>query len=101
MQAESPNYRELVAALFADEFAEVEVSVLRRIHAGDFEEWLTALDRSGLFGKDALATIAEQWRADPRLLLDALLSTSGEVARRRWLTAWSALDRPEPLGQIG
>ncbi|WP_194817582.1 hypothetical protein [Nocardia sp. XZ_19_385] len=103
MQAESPNYRESVAALFADEFAEgsVDVSALRRIHAGEFGEWLTALDRSGLFGKDALTTIGDQWRGDPRLLLDALLSDSDDVTRRRWLMAWSALDRPEPLGQIG
>ncbi|GAB2671396.1 hypothetical protein [Nocardia goodfellowii] len=102
MQAESPNHRELIAALFADEFADgVDVAVLRRIHAGEFEEWRSALDRSGLFGKDALATIEEQWRADPEVLLDALLGAVDDVTRRRWLMAWSALDRPEPLGRIG
>ncbi|MFC9892193.1 hypothetical protein ACFVMC_00740 [Nocardia sp. NPDC127579] len=100
---QGPDYRELVAAVFAAEFDEgvVEVAVLRRIHAGQVTEWLEALDRSGLFGRDALATIADQWRADPAVLLDALLSTSDDVTRRRWLMAWSALDRPEPLGRIG
>ena len=103
MQAESPDYRELIAALFADEFPDgvVDVAVLRRIHAGELDEWRTALDRSGLFDKAALATIAEQWRADPGVLLNALLSASDDVTRRRWLMAWSALDRPEPLGRIG
>ncbi|MEV0252004.1 hypothetical protein AB0H76_35840 [Nocardia sp. NPDC050712] len=103
MPVESPRYRELIAALFADEFAEREVDVpeLRRIHAGRFGEWLTALDRSGLFDKDALAAVEAQWRADPAVLLDALLSAADDVTRRRWLLAWSALDRPEPLGQIG
>lgn len=45
--------------------------------------------------------MAEQWRRDPRLLLDALLTDADDVTRRRCLTAWSALDRKPPLTQIG
>ncbi|MGV9615249.1 hypothetical protein [Nocardia xishanensis] len=103
MRVESPDYRELIGALFADEFADgaVDLEALRSIHAGEFGTWLTALDRSGLFGKEALATVAEQWRRDPRVLLDALLADADDVTRRRWLMAWSSLDRQEPLGQIG
>jgi hypothetical protein len=51
--------------------------------------------------KQALAEVAEQWRRDPRLLLDALLTDADDVTRRRCLTAWSALDRKPPLTQIG
>ncbi|WP_067846546.1 hypothetical protein [Nocardia lijiangensis] len=103
MRVESPDYRELIGALFADEFADgaVDLEALRRIHAGEFDGWLSALDRSGLFGKQALATVEEQWGRDPRILLDALLADADDVTRRRWLMAWSGLDRPEPLGQIG
>ncbi|MEV0298182.1 hypothetical protein [Nocardia sp. NPDC050710] len=103
MGSVSPDYRELVAAAFADEIVDgvVDVPLLRRIHAGEFGEWLTALDRSGLFGKDALANLSRQWRDEPAALLDALLSGVDDMTRRRWLAAWSALDRPEPLTQIG
>ncbi|MEU8897094.1 hypothetical protein [Nocardia sp. NPDC048505] len=103
MPVESPRYRELVAAMFADEFPEgvVDVAALRRLHAGQVGEWLGALDRSGLFGREALAALAEQWVREPAILLDALLSDSDDVTRRRWLMAWSALDRPKRLGQIG
>ncbi|MEV6428888.1 hypothetical protein [Nocardia sp. NPDC051463] len=103
MQVVSPDYRELIAAMFSPEFVDggSDASVLRRIHAGQFGEWLTALDRSGVFDKAALATVAEQWRQDPLILLDALLEEADDVTRRRCLAAWSALDRRPPLTQIG
>ncbi|MFQ6393252.1 hypothetical protein ACLMAJ_07360 [Nocardia sp. KC 131] len=62
-------------------------------------------DRAGSFGgifdKQALATVTEQWRRDPLILLDALLDEADDVTRRRCLAAWSALDRRPPLTQIG
>ncbi|MFD0365695.1 hypothetical protein ACFQZZ_30025 [Nocardia sp. GCM10030253] len=103
MQVDSPDYRELVAAMFSHEFVDggIDESVLRRIHAGRFDEWITALDRSGVFDKAALATVAEQWRRDPLVLLDALLDEADDVTRRRCLATWSALDLRPPLTQIG
>ncbi|WP_330252476.1 hypothetical protein OG874_41480 [Nocardia sp. NBC_00565] len=102
MQVESPDYRELVAAVFSYEFVDggIDPDALRRIHAGDLQEWITALDRCGMFGKTAIATLSEQWHRDPRILLDALLDELDDVTRRRCLVAWSALDRRPPLTQI-
>ncbi|MET7772353.1 hypothetical protein [Nocardia sp. NPDC005366] len=103
MPSETPDYRELVSAAFAGEAADggLDAAVLRRIRAGDFGEWLTALDHSGLFGQDALAKIAEQWRADPTVLLDALLADADIVTRRRTMAEWTALDRPETRTRLG
>ncbi|WP_051407446.1 hypothetical protein [Nocardia sp. CNY236] len=88
------RHRELVAAMFASEFVdgEIDPETLRRVHAGEHDEWLTALDRSGMVGKEVLADLAEVWRGDPRELLEALLAEADEVARRRCLTAWARLD---------
>jgi len=103
MQVQSPDYHDLVAAVFSYEFVDggIDTEALRRIHAGELKEWITALDRSGMFGKSAIATLSEQWHRDPRILLDALLEDVDDVTRRRCLIAWSALDRHPPLTQIG
>lgn len=103
MQVESPDYRELVAAVFSYEFVDgdIDTDALHRIHAGDVSEWITALDRSGMFGKTAIATLSDRWQRDPRRLLDALLEEVDDVTRRRWLVAWSDMDRRSPLTQIG
>ncbi|MEV6562762.1 hypothetical protein AB0M22_44075 [Nocardia sp. NPDC051756] len=95
MQDESHGRRELVAAMFASEFVEdgIDPAVLRRIHAGDHAEWLTALDRSGIFGKETLADLTAQWRDHPRELLDTLLTEADDVTKRRCLIAWAGLDR--------
>ncbi|WP_054815612.1 hypothetical protein [Nocardia arizonensis] len=103
MPSGTPDYRELVSAAFAEEFADgiVDESALRRLHDGDAGEWLTALDRSGLFGKDALTTIAEQWGTNPRLLFESMLAGADPVTARRWRQAWAALDRREPRAELG
>ncbi|MET8651240.1 hypothetical protein [Nocardia aurea] len=103
MPSHTPDYRELVSAAFEGEAVEggVDVAALRRIRAGEFGEWLTALDRSGLFGADALARIAEQWRADPTVLLDALLAGADTVTTRRTRAEWAGLDRPESRSRLG
>jgi hypothetical protein len=97
MQGEQPSRRELVAAMFSSEFVEggIDPDVLRRVHAGEHEEWLTALDRSGVFGKEALAELADLWRREPRELLEALLADADDVARRRCLAAWAGLDQAQ------
>ncbi|MBH0777402.1 hypothetical protein [Nocardia bovistercoris] len=103
MPSDRPDYRELVSAAFAEEFADgvVDESVLRRIHSGAVEEWLTALDRSGLFGTDALANLAEQWHAKPSALFDAMLAGADPVTARRWRQAWATLERTEPRAELG
>ncbi|CCF61880.1 hypothetical protein [Nocardia cyriacigeorgica] len=93
-QVEPQNCRELVAAMFSAEFVDggVDPAALRRVHAGEHREWATALDRSGMFGTETVAAVTAQWRADPRVLLEALLTEADDVTRRRCLAAWSALD---------
>ncbi|KAA8879837.1 hypothetical protein F3087_43225 [Nocardia colli] len=95
MQDESHGRRELVAAMFSSEFVEggIDPAVLRRVHAGDHAEWLTALDRSGIFGKETLADLTARWHDNPRDLLDTLLTEADDVTKRRCLTAWAGLDR--------
>ncbi len=102
MQVESPDYRDLVGAVFSYEFVDggIDPDSLRRIHTGEITEWITALDRSGMFGKTVIATLSEQWQSNPRLLLDTLLDEVDDVSRRRCLVAWSALDSRSPLTQI-
>lgn len=94
MQGEQPSRRELVAAMFSSEFVEdgIDPDVLRRVHAGEHEEWLTALDRSGVFDKETRAELADLWQREPRELLEALLADADDVARRRCLAAWASLD---------
>ncbi|MEV4240011.1 hypothetical protein AB0J47_33095 [Nocardia sp. NPDC049737] len=103
MQVESPDYRDLVAAVFSYEVVDggIDPDSLRRIHAGDIAEWITALDRSGMFGKTAITTLSDQWHRNPRLLLDALLDDVDDVTRHRCLVAWSVLDRRSTLTRIG
>ncbi|MFD6159617.1 hypothetical protein ACFWF7_25795 [Nocardia sp. NPDC060256] len=95
MQDQSHGRRELVAAMCSSEFVDggIDQAALRRIHAGDHTEWLTVLDRSGIFGKETLADLTTQWHRNPRELLETLLTEADDVTRRRCLTAWSALDR--------
>ncbi len=94
MQGGQPSRRELVAAMFSSEFVEggIDPDALRRVHAGEHEEWLTALDRSGVFGNEALAELTDLWRREPRELLEALLADADDVARRRCLAAWAGLE---------
>ncbi|MEV5838543.1 hypothetical protein [Nocardia sp. NPDC052112] len=103
MQVVSPDYRDLVAAVFSYEVVDggIDPDSMRRIHAGEVTEWITALDRSGMFGKTAITTLSDQWQRNPRLLLDALLDEVDDVTRRRCLVAWSALDSRPSLTQIG
>ncbi|WP_069165019.1 hypothetical protein [Nocardia altamirensis] len=94
MQDEPRGRRELVSAMFSSEFVEggIDLEALRRVHRGEHDEWRTALDRSGVFGKEVLAELTDQWRRDPSQLLDALLADADDVTRRRCLTAWAELD---------
>ncbi|HLS79679.1 MAG TPA: hypothetical protein VK083_23090 [Nocardia sp.] len=112
MRTEGPDAHDLVAAALSAEFDEVafgagsggqtvDLDVLRRIHSGDFTRWAAVLESSGLFDKQARERVLARWREDQGALLAALLADADDVTRRRWLMAWSALDRPEPLSRIG
>ncbi|MFD6392838.1 hypothetical protein ACWF9G_32060 [Nocardia sp. NPDC055029] len=85
----------LVGALLAAEYADagIDPDAMDRVHAGVHEEWLSALEATGMFGIRALAEIAAEWAADPRQLRDALLSEADEFTRRRCLATWTTLDR--------
>lgn len=92
MTREPQDRGELVGALLAAEFTDagIEVEAMRRVYTGDHEEWVLALESTGLFGVRALAEIASHWAADPTLLRDALLAEADEFTRRRCTAAWAS-----------
>lgn len=94
MTREPQDRAELVGALLAAEFADagIDVEAMRRVYTGAHEEWLSALESTGLFGVQALAEIASHWTADPRLLRDALLAEADEFTRRRCSAAWASFE---------
>ncbi|MFC4377602.1 hypothetical protein ACFO5K_26330 [Nocardia halotolerans] len=91
---------ELVEGLLAAEFADIDADAMRRVHAGEHDEWLSALEATGLFGRTTLADIADCWTAEPRLLRDALLAEADEFTRRRCLAAWATLEAG-PAAAVG
>ena len=93
MASATPEYRELVTAAFAQEVADgvVDEAALRKLRAGEVEEWTDALDRSGLFGKQALDRLGARWREHPEDLLDAILSGADPITERRWRQTWAGL----------
>ncbi|WP_280220688.1 hypothetical protein [Nocardia neocaledoniensis] len=99
---EPQDRSELVAALLAAEYADagIDPDAMRLVRAGEHEQWLSALEATGMFGVRALADIAAEWTADPALLRDALLTEADEFTRRRCLSVWATLDqRPAPGGE--
>ncbi|QSE89600.1 hypothetical protein JWS13_13665 [Rhodococcus pseudokoreensis] len=85
---------DFVAAMFSLDF--VDGGFLReaveRIHRGAIDEWVTAVTGSGLFSNRAVANVVRAWRADPRLLLDSLLTAADPVTVEQYRAAWSELD---------
>ncbi|MEV0684153.1 hypothetical protein AB0I35_09830 [Nocardia sp. NPDC050378] len=97
MMREPRDRAELVGALLG---ADIEADAMRRVYAGDHDDWMTALESTGLFDLRALAEIASSWAADPRVLRDALLAEADEFTRRRCLAEWAALERG-PVVAVG
>ncbi|WP_026344146.1 hypothetical protein [Nocardia sp. BMG111209] len=95
MGMDSPGIRDLLVGLFADD--EVDAAVLGRIRAGEIRTWVEAVDRSGLFGREVVARVRQQWTEDPRSLLDVLLGTADDLTRRRWLGEWGGPAASERL----
>ncbi|MQY30000.1 hypothetical protein [Nocardia aurantia] len=95
MGTESPGIRDLLVGLFADD--EVDATVLGHIRDGEIRSWVEAVDRSGLFGREVVAHLRQQWTEDPRALLDVLLGTADDLTRRRWLGEWGGGSAGERL----
>ncbi|WP_027500111.1 hypothetical protein [Rhodococcus sp. UNC363MFTsu5.1] len=100
MKTEQLVHGDYVAAMFSYDFVEggFDLDEVERIRCGVFEEWTSAVARSGVFSDKEVAGVVEAWRRDPKLLLDALLRDADEVTHRRYESAWDALDRAaDPL----
>ncbi|MFD3747697.1 hypothetical protein [Nocardia sp. NPDC058633] len=102
MTKEPQNRTEMVGALLAAEFADasIDTETMRDVHTGAHQEWLSALESTGVFDVRALAEIARCWAADPALLRDALLAEADEITRRRCLAAWASFDT-RPIAAVG
>lgn len=102
MDVDHRNVRELMTAMFCYEFADgrVDYDTIEQIHRGDVTEWVSAVDRSGLFDPGTVCAIREKWRREPKLLLDILLADADEMTVRRCGVTWSVLDRLAPLAEI-
>ncbi|MFD3510583.1 hypothetical protein [Nocardia sp. NPDC058666] len=94
--------REMVGALLAAELADagIDADAMGRVYSGVHDEWLDALEATGMFGVRAIAAIAESWAADPRVLRDALLVEADEFTRRRCLSAWTSFET-RPIAAVG
>ena len=88
-----------VAALFSYEFASTRVlyDTIEALHRGDVGVWVSGLASSGLFSSAEVHEFGAHWAAQPKDLLDLLLTDADEMTVRRCRTTWSALDRLAPL----
>ncbi|AOW93944.1 hypothetical protein BFN03_18240 [Rhodococcus sp. WMMA185] len=85
---------EIFASLFTLDLGDggVDFGTVERIHAGDFDEWIEAAARSGLFTRHDVEALVRSWERSPKSLFDALLSDVDEVTRHRYTAVWDALD---------
>lgn len=77
----------LVRAIFAYEFDDldtVDATAVDAIRSGDLTDWVQAISDSGLLTASVVRDLELAWRADPELLVDALLDGSDEITRRRF-----------------
>ncbi len=103
MKSEDPCLKGLISAMFAYEFLDggVDYDTIEQIHRGEIDDWLVALDRSGLFDEFVMTEIRDRWMRSPKVLFDILLGDADEMTIRRCTTTWAALDRIAPLADIG
>ena len=76
----------IVRAIFAYEFDDLDITGMGDIDAirqGRVENWVTVVSDAGLLSNDAVRDLNVAWRANPELLVDALLDGADEVTRRR------------------
>ncbi|TSD93966.1 hypothetical protein FOS14_21940 [Skermania sp. ID1734] len=79
----------------------VVYDTLERIHRGEVDDWVDALESSGLFDVSTVLEMEHQWRQHPKSLLDLLLLDADEMTQRRCAISWAALDRLAPIAQLG
>jgi hypothetical protein len=103
MMDQHTNPWQLLAAMFSYEFqgGGVEYDTIESIHRGAVEDWVNALEQSGLFEGSIVADAETTWKRHPRTLLELLLVDADEVTRRRCEMAWASLDRLAPIAQSG
>ena len=89
--------RDVVAAMFSFDLedGDVDVDAVERIRAGDFDDWVSAAARSGLFTPREIEALARWWHADPRSLFEALLTDADDMTRRRYEIVWDSLDQAD------
>ncbi|MGW0042497.1 hypothetical protein [Rhodococcus sp. NPDC003348] len=79
----------MVRAILAYEFDDLDTdgaAAVAAIRAGLLGDWVSAVADSGMLSAGAVRDLESAWRADPELLVDALLDGVDEITRRR-LTA--------------
>ncbi|NHU49030.1 hypothetical protein [Rhodococcus sp. A14] len=85
--------QDLVAAMWSvDTSDELDFDAVARIRQRQFDDWILAAARSGLFSPREIDTLVQCWHADPRSLFDALLADSDELTRRRYQAIWNSTD---------
>jgi hypothetical protein len=91
--------RDLAAATlsFDLEDGDVDLDAVERIREGDFDDWVLAATRSGLFSPHEIEDLTWSWHTDPRSLFEALLTDSDEMTRRRYEIVWDSLDEADSL----
>ncbi|MFF2113621.1 hypothetical protein [Rhodococcus koreensis] len=91
--------RDVVAALFSFDLedAQIDPHAVERIRERDFDDWGDAATRSGLFTPPEIESLARSWHADPRTLLEALLTDSDDMTRKRYEIAWDSLDQVDSV----
>ncbi|MGW4339565.1 hypothetical protein ACWEK5_43300 [Rhodococcus koreensis] len=90
---------DLVAAVIAVDTSDesLDLDAVERIRQRQFDDWVLAAARSGLFTAGDIDTLVQCWRADPRSLFDALLANSDDLTRRRYQAIWNSLGVPDAL----
>ncbi|QHE73761.1 MULTISPECIES: hypothetical protein [Rhodococcus] len=89
----------VVAVMFSFDLGDgyVDFDAVERIREGEFDDWVLAATRSGLFLPHEIAALARSWHTDPRSLFEALLTDADDVTRKRYQIVWDSLDEADSL----
>ena len=93
----SQSPRDIVAAMlsFDLEDGNVDFGAVERIRERDFDDWVLATPRSGLFSPGEIEALARSWHADPRSLFESLLTDADDMTRKRYEVVWDSLDEAD------
>ena len=100
MTPSPPGPDSALRALFHHELhdGDIDAETIGRIHRGDIDDWITAVARAGWFTRTDIAAIEQGWRADPRTLLDTLLTGADDVTAAQCRNIWAAYDTHVSVG---